>query len=334
MRFGMIGAGFIARPNGAALIAQPSARLAAIANPTLAKAEQVARDLGAGCPVYADWRDMLDREQLDAVLINLPHHLHHDVFIACAERGLHIIIEKALANTYVECRDMIEAARRCGIRATVCHTQRYNAVFQAAKDYIAAHELGPLLSISDNIHTHYFWEGRSSWQLSNEQSGGGIALNYGVHQLDRVHFFLGQKTVQFTARYLAEKPGYTILSSYVMMGVGDGGTPYVITCSGYSGPNVDEMRLVFANGILQCCLRENGLYASGLYFGDTASGRFTAQPVPLSQDGYFQREFSAAVHYLSGETDQAPVPLEWGAEMVRLVETGFSGQTWQAKPTT
>lgn len=331
----MMGAGFIAGPNAAALVAQPGVRLVAISNPTIAKAARIARDTGSDCRLYADWRTMLEQETVDAVLINLPHFLHHEVFLACAARGLDIIIEKPLANTAAQCREMIAAAARHGIRATVCHTQRYNAVFQAAKNYMETHDLGPLHAIEDNIHTHYFWDGRSPWQLSPELSGGGIALNYGVHQLDRVHWFLRQKTVRFTAQYLTEKPGYIIPSSYMMLGVGERGTPYNISCSGYTGPDVNEMRLVFERGILHCVLRDNGLVNAGLYAGDTQTKRFAAQPLSLPMDGYCQRQFAAAIDYLMGRTDEPPVSLAWAAEMVRLVTEGFTkNQTGRSRSKT
>jgi len=325
IRFGMMGAGFIANLNGGTLLAQEAVELVAIANPTVSKAERLRDNLGVSCALYGSYDDMLANEQLDAVMINLPHHLHKDAFIKSAEHGLDIIIEKALANTYSECLDMIEAANLNGVRATVCHTQRYNAVFQEAAGFIAGHDLGRLLSVHDNIHMHYFWDGRSPWQLSNELSGGGIALNYGVHQLDRVHFFLNQKTVELHAKYLAEKPGYSVPSSYAMMGIGEHGTAYTINCTGYSGPRINDMLLVFENGILHCVLCDNGEQKYGLWFGDNASGEFKAQPFTLSTDDsqMYHRQFKAAVDYLSGETDEAPIPLSWAAEMVRLVEIGF-----------
>lgn len=320
IRFGMMGAGFIARPNASALLAHPQARLVALSNRTEAKARQVAHDLGIDCAIYQDWREMIEQEDLDAVLINLSHQLHRDAFIACAERGLDIIIEKALANTYQECQEMMDAAEKHAIKATVCHTQRYHAVFQEAAAFIEKNDLGRLLGISDHIHTHYFWDGRSDWQLSNEASGGGIALNYGVHQLDRVHFFLKQKTVQLSAQYLCEKPGYEIPSSYAMMGVGDQGTPYTITCSGYSGPHTDECRLLFEGGMIHCCVKGGGLYPEGLYVGTTQSGAFEKQPVVLDPTKNYERQFFEAVSYLAGDRPDPPVPLSWAAEMVRLVK--------------
>ena len=326
MRIAMLGAGYIAGVNGTALLSLPEVELCAISNHHPEKARRLADTLGTDCPVYADWREMLDKEKPDAAAIFLPHYLHERSFLDCAARGINVIIEKALANTYEECLRMIDAAEKSGIRATVCHTQRYNAVYMAAKAYAARHEaeLGRLLSVNDNIHIHYFWDGRSPWQLSTAQSGGGIALNYGVHQLDRVHWFLQQRTVDFHARYLCEKPGYEVCSSYAMLGVGDGGTPYAITCTGYSGPYINETRLVYENGVLQCNLTDSGCMPYGLYGGSTESGRLDPLLVPHTNELMYERQFIAAVDYLAGRTDTPPVPLSWAAEMVRLVELGFA----------
>lgn len=325
MRIGMIGAGFIAKLNGEAIMATPGVDLCAIANRTTRNAENLAAELGSECPIYADYQEMLEKEKPDAVLINLAHHLHHKCFLDCAAAGTDIIIEKALANSYAECLEMIAAAKHAGIKATVFHTQRYNAIYMAATQFIEEHSLGRLLSVSDNINTHYFREGRSAWQLSQAESGGGIALNYGVHQLDRVHYFLNQKTVAFSAKYLAEKEGFEIFSSYAMMGVGDGGTPYVITGTGYSGPWVNETRLVFEKGVLQCNLFDNGMLERGLWFGSNDDPAFQRIPVPLNDEDIYKRELRAAVDYLGGDAKEPPVPLEWAAEMVRLVEKGGEG---------
>jgi predicted dehydrogenase len=327
MRVAMIGTGFIAHFNGHALLQIPEVELIAVSNRTAEKAEKLLQELGISRPVYTDYHEMLVKERPEAVVINLAHHLHLECFLACAQAGVHIIIEKALANTFAECVKMMETAQHCGIKATVCHTQRYNAVYEQATRFLKENDLGPLLSVSDNIHTHYFWEGRSPWHLSQEQSGGGIVLNYGVHQLDRVHYFLKQKTVRISTVYLAEKPGQEIYSSYAILGVGEKGTPYVITCTGYSGPQTNETRLVFANGILQCCLSENGVHPFGLYYGDTETKTYRAIPLTLSNDQMFVREMQAAVDYLSGKTAEAPVPLEWAAEMVRLLEQGRKDNT-------
>lgn len=326
LRIAVMGAGVIARLNGRALLSIPEAEICAISNHHPEKAAALAAELGIECPVYADWKPMLEREKPDAAAIFLPHYLHLPAFLDCAAAGVDVIIEKALALDWDECRTMMDAAERSGIRATVCHTQRYNAVYIAAKEYMAAHpELGRLLGVVDGINYNYFWQGRSPWQLSQAQSGGGIALNYGVHQLDRVHWLMGDKTAELTIKYLREKPGYEIYSSYAMQGVTLGGVPYSITCAGYSGPFIAGTRLAFENGVLECSLVENGFHPYGLFFGNTETGRFAAQGPLLPNDAHdmYVRQFRAAADYILGRTDEPPVPLSWAAEMVRLAVSGF-----------
>jgi len=328
MRFAIIGAGFIGPINTAALAQCEDVQIVAIANRTVSKAQAICDKLGLDCPVFGDWREMLQQVRPEAVVIYLCNDLHCECFLACAAAGIHVLVEKPLANTYEECLQMMEAEKRSGIRASVLQTQRYNGVYQTAKAYIDenSEKLGKLISVNDHLSCHYFWEGRNPWHLDPVRSGGGIVMNYGVHQLDRVHFFLGQKTVRFHACYQTEKPGISTVSSYTMMGVGDGGAAYAAVCNGYSGPAINETILTFQNGIVRCVLGSSCGMDMGVYAGDTAT---SFQKVPLlceNGDGghtMYVREMAAAVAYLSGKTQENPVSLAWGAEMVRLCCSGF-----------
>lgn len=328
MRFGIIGAGYIGPVNTAALMEVPGVEIAAAANRTAEKARAMCEKLHLDCPVYHDYKEMIEKEAPDAVVINVFNDLHKDCFVYCAEKGIHILVEKPLANTYEDCREMMAAAEKYGIRASVLQTQRYGAVLQTAKKYIDDHqnELGKLCGINDSISCHYFWDGRNPWHLDNVRSGGGIVLNYGVHQLDRVHVFLKEKTADFHARYLMEKPGIITYSSYFMMGTGENGTPYTIQCCGYCGPSVNEMVFYFVNGTVTARLSGNKFSKRGVFVTEKTDG---IVEIPLiCEDGegghdMYVREMREAAAYLDGRTANAPVPLSWGAEMVRLCELGF-----------
>lgn len=330
MRIGVIGVGYIGWINVPALMAIPEAEIVAIANRTVAKAETLCEKLGLQCPVYSDWREMLAVEKPEAVLIQLYNDMHFECFMECAQRGIHILVEKPLANRYADCLLMIEAARENGIRATVLQTQRYGSVLQTANAYITSHreELGKLLCINDQEGCDYFHADRPSWHLDPARSGGGIVLNYGVHQLDRIHWLMKQKTVRFHAQYLTQKPGVDTISSYVMMGAGDKGTPYTVNCNGYTGPWVNEIVLTFANGVVRCLVMDSPPLEKGVYVGNTQTNCFQKIPA-VCEDGagnheMYCREMREAMAYLTGITDEAPVSLEWAAEMVRLCELGFA----------
>lgn len=112
---GIIGAGHFGAAHAKALQSVPNARLvAACRNDT--------QGLGAfieafGSTGYLDYRDLLSDPNVDAVVIALPHHLHTDVAIACAEAGKHIMIEKPMAPTVAECRNILAAAQRRASRS-------------------------------------------------------------------------------------------------------------------------------------------------------------------------------------------------------------------------
>ena len=330
MRLAVIGVGTIGFTNVKALKSLDEVEIIAVANRTFANAKALCASAGLSCPIYDDYCAMLDREKPDAVLIELYNDMHYACFLECAKRGIHILVEKPLANTYAHCLEMIEAAKANGIRATVMQTQRYGSALQTAKAYISAHreELGALLCVNDQNGSHYFHDERPEWHLDPVRSGGGIVLNYGVHQLDRVHWLMEQKTVRFHAQYLTRKPDVEVFSSYVMMGVGDGGTPYTINCNGYTGPWVNEILLTFENGLVHCRIMDSPPMEKGVYVGNTARGVLEKIP-PVCVDGeanheMYRREMREAVDYIGGKTDIAPVSLEWAAEMVRLCELGFA----------
>lgn len=107
---GIIGAGHFGAAHAKALQSVPNARLvAACRNDTQGLGAFIEAFGGAG---YLDYRDLLSDPNVDAVVIALPHHLHTDVAIACAEAGKHIMIEKPMAPTVAECRDILAAAQK------------------------------------------------------------------------------------------------------------------------------------------------------------------------------------------------------------------------------
>ncbi len=331
MRFGIIGTGAIAPINTRALMACPEVEIVAVANRTVTKAEAMCHDLGLTCPIYSDWREMLDTEKPDVAVINLYNDLHKECFLYCAQAGIHILVEKPLSNTYEECLEMMEAAKAHGVKAAVLHTQRYGEALQTARAYIDSHrqQLGRLISVNDRMSCNYFWDGRNPWHLDPVRSGGGIVMNYGVHQLDRIHWLMdGQQTVRFHGNYVTAKPGIGTVSSYTMLGVTGEGTAYTATCNGYTAPFINEVDLVFVEGVVRCILTSNGQAEPGVYVCvDKASAFQKIDFVCENGDGghlMYVREMTEALDYLPGRRDTAPITLEWAAEMVRLCNLGFA----------
>jgi len=100
------------------------AELAAIAEANPGRAEEL-RDRYT-CPVYADYREMIGKEALDAVSIATPDHLHREIAAAAAKAGKHILVEKPLDVTVEGAEEMVRAARAAGVLLQVDFHKRYD----------------------------------------------------------------------------------------------------------------------------------------------------------------------------------------------------------------
>ena len=136
-----------------------------------------------------DYRAVLD--QVDAVLIALPHHLHHRVALDCIEAGKHVLLEKPMANTETECLDLINAAQRQGITLMIAYCMRFHPLITQLKEALDSHLAGDLfqLSIWTEQHTE---RPPDSWMCRAETLGGGQLFSHGCHYIDLLLWYLGQ----------------------------------------------------------------------------------------------------------------------------------------------
>tara|TARA_B100002003_G_scaffold180655_1_gene168642 strand:+ start:105 stop:563 length:459 start_codon:yes stop_codon:yes gene_type:complete len=97
---------------------------------------------------YGDYRDVLQRDDIDVVVICLLHRMHAENVTAAAEAGKHILVEKPLADMVEECDRIIEAAARNNVTLMPAHTQRYYPVVKKTKEILDSGELGdPIMAM-------------------------------------------------------------------------------------------------------------------------------------------------------------------------------------------
>lgn len=136
-----------------------------------------------------DYRAVLDI--VDAVLIALPHHLHHRVAMDCIEAGKHVLLEKPMANTETECIDLINAAQRQGVTLMIAYCMRFHPLITQLKEALDARLAGDLFQLS--IWTEQHTERQpDSWMCRAETLGGGQLFSHGCHYIDLLLWFLGQ----------------------------------------------------------------------------------------------------------------------------------------------
>lgn len=193
VRFGMIGSGQMARIHAVALAADPSlTRLVAVAGGTRAP------DFGTefNAEVEPSVEALLDRSDIDAVVIATPHSAHVSQVVAAAAAGKHVMLEKPMALDVDECRRMIEACRAAGVHLSLAKITRWLEAVSSARRLVADGAAGDLVA----IHVHRLFPGypNTGWPLDPHE--GGAWLDWGSHGCDIVRWFAGSEPEVVAAR--------------------------------------------------------------------------------------------------------------------------------------
>ena len=119
IRIGLIGAGGIARPHVDGYNASPDAVITAVADVSEENAQARAEQAGGDVKIYADFNDLVTDDNVDAVDICLPHHLHAPAILAAAKAGKHIICEKPLCLSVSQADEIAAAVEGSGVTLDV-----------------------------------------------------------------------------------------------------------------------------------------------------------------------------------------------------------------------
>ncbi|HEY3417579.1 MAG TPA: Gfo/Idh/MocA family oxidoreductase [Armatimonadota bacterium] len=162
---------------------------------------------------YADWREMLDREQLDIALLFLPHCECPDAAVACAEKGIHLVVEKPMSADSNGVRRMLAATQKSGSLLTTPYLWRYHPVAMQMKRLIEDGILGQVVGCEGRCaagRLNRYIEGNARWMLTRAQSGGGPMYNLGVHWIDLYRWLLDDEVVEVVGKNVKVNQEYDI----------------------------------------------------------------------------------------------------------------------------
>lgn len=190
IRWGIIGAGGVARRRTMpAINVARDAELTALMVRDQARADALAEEFGAE-RAYSDWRELLADDDVDAVHIATPVHLHEEQVIAAAEAGKHVMCDKPMAMSSDECRRMIDACASAGVHLQVCFLMRFGSMYQRLRREIAAGEFGTILEARASIFK-WFDLDTGSWRVDPALGGGGSLMDLGAHTIDLLTYLIG-----------------------------------------------------------------------------------------------------------------------------------------------
>ena len=190
-RIACIGVGMIGHVHARIADQIEDCKLVAISDTDPAK-EKLAQAYQAG--FYTDYREMIDEETLDGVIISLPNEFHEPVGSACAEKGLHIFMEKPVAPTIEAADRLIDTVTKNNVRLLVGHHRRFSPYVESARTMIQGGEIGRLVGVTVIWATkkpaEYFEQG--PWR--KEKGGGGPVLINLIHEIDNLRYICGEIT--------------------------------------------------------------------------------------------------------------------------------------------
>ena len=137
VKFGLIGFGAWGSCHANAISVTDGAELAAIAVRS-EESQAKAREAYPQAEVFGDYRDLLQREDLEAVDIVLPSYLHHEMALETLRGGKHLLLEKPMTLHVAHCQELIEAARSQELKLAIGHELRLSSLWARAKALIPA----------------------------------------------------------------------------------------------------------------------------------------------------------------------------------------------------
>jgi predicted dehydrogenase len=192
IRVGVIGTGFGASLHLSALRENPDFVTVAIGSRRPERARAAALD--HGIPVhFSDYRELVRDDDVNAVIVATPPHLHHAMSIAALEAGKHVLCEKPMARNLAEARDMLRIAERVGTVAMVNNQLRYLPVRLRIAELIAEGYIGEPHAASIVVHRSSLNDPHDrpwGWLMEMEKAGGMLGAT-GAHYLDALRWWFG-----------------------------------------------------------------------------------------------------------------------------------------------
>jgi len=208
LRIGVVGGGDIGRRNANSIKAAPAANLEAVCeiNP------EILWNLAKSFKVNAipEYKILLARPDVDAVLLSVPHFLHAPLGEQAALAGKHVMLEKPLGINTQDATRIIKVCEKMGVRLTVNFSFRYRPAIELARQLIQDEVLGKICGTQINLFQFKgasYWAGGytarapNDWRTYKSKAGGGVLINTICHAIDYLGYCTGLKVKRIFSEY-------------------------------------------------------------------------------------------------------------------------------------
>jgi predicted dehydrogenase len=197
-RIALLGCGSFGARHARAISALRGASLTALFDPVPTSAIELSRQFGV--PAANRLQEIWDDPSIDAVVIAAPTDTHHNLTVAAASAGKHVLVEKPAALSIEQLTEMQRVCDERGVVLFVGQTLRYHPVPQAFHRSVREGVIGDPVYLNWIGNSRRPWPGGwSGWQSSRERSGG-MLLHLGIHSIDLALWLLGDRPARVFAQ--------------------------------------------------------------------------------------------------------------------------------------
>ena len=197
LKVGIVGLGGIAHNHCEAVAGLANAEVVAVADLFEEKRRAFMDQYGIA-KGYATHTELLKDDDIDVVAVVLGHQLHHRLTVDACRAGKHVLVEKPMALSLVQCDEMIKAASDNGVKLMVGHTHHFLGTSLKAKEILDSGELGPLITAVSFFNKGWTYSRRRP-QYRSRFHGGGMWLANGVHAVDRLMWVMASQAASVSA---------------------------------------------------------------------------------------------------------------------------------------
>jgi predicted dehydrogenase len=201
LRIGFIGAGGIAVGHFQRLEAAKNAEVVAITEPSRPGLKRFQEHCPASAmlPTYRDYRVMLKKETLDAVVILSPHTLHFEQITTALRQGLHVLSEKPMTCTINHAKALIKLAEKEKRVLMISYQRHFEAPFRYMRDQIQKGALGKIEFVQAVLCQEWLRLTKGTWRQKIALSGGGQINDSGSHMIDIIMWMTGLRVAEVFA---------------------------------------------------------------------------------------------------------------------------------------
>lgn len=228
IKVGIIGAGRMGITHYSIINSHPDVVIDSIADPSAIVLSMMGKYLQV--KTFKDYKELIEKQDINAILVCTPPNLHYPIIKAAAEKGIHVFVEKPFTTNIKEASELEGIYRDNKLVNQVGYVNRFNDVFGKVKEMMGQGLIGKIIRFKSEMFSCTITQSDdgAGWRASRE-SGGGAVFEMASHAIDLVNFLIGKpdKITGSSLNQIFSKNVEDAVSSTFLYTNGISGTIYI-----------------------------------------------------------------------------------------------------------